>query len=368
MIDFDITRDRIPIYTVDASFMIDNESGYISVTRFAATTHDEFLAAAKKLRSEGMKRLVLDLRMNPGGYLIQAFELVNELMPQGKKIVYTKGRRPESDEEYVSSGNGNFTDISLIVLVNNGSASASEIVAGAIQDWDRGLVVGETTFGKGLVQRQFDLHDGSAVRLTIARYFTPSGRLIQRPYDEDRAKYAREAFEHNETEGDNVSHAAEKDSARPEFKTMGGRIVYGGGGITPDYIVKAERLSEYTVQLRSHNIFLQYAEHFMEGHGTELKGTYGKDPARFAKEFKVSDAMLDDVVDLGKAKGVDLKKEMYEKDLRYEKAFVKYYMARSMWGNEGSARVLLQEDNQFLKAMTLFPEAERVAHNFSSLR
>jgi len=142
-----------------------------------------------------MKRLVLDLRSNPGGYLEQAYKLVDEMMPRGRKVVYTKGRRPEFDDEYISSGAGKFKDVTLIVLVNAGSASASEIVAGAVQDWDRGLIIGETTFGKGLVQRQFDLKDGSAFRLTTARYYTPSGRLIQRPYDHDKAKYARAAFE-----------------------------------------------------------------------------------------------------------------------------------------------------------------------------
>ncbi|HEX9006645.1 MAG TPA: S41 family peptidase, partial [Bacteroidota bacterium] len=241
LLEFDITRDKIPIYTVDASFMIDGQTGYISVTRFAATTHDEFFAAMQKMKDAGMKRVVLDLRQNAGGYLEQAFKMVDELMPRGRKIVYTKGRRPEFNEEYVSSGAGRFTDLGLIILVNNGSASASEIVAGAVQDWDRGLIVGETTFGKGLVQRQFELKDGSAFRLTTARYYTPSGRLIQRPYDSDKLKYAREAFERTETEGENISHTEERDSTRPLFKTMGGRMVYGGGGITPDYIVKADR-------------------------------------------------------------------------------------------------------------------------------
>jgi carboxyl-terminal processing protease len=174
--------------------MIDGQTGYVSVNRFAAKTHDEFLAAVTKLSGEGMKRLVLDLRSNPGGYLEQAYKLVDEMMPRGRKIVFTKGRRPEFDDEYISSGAGKFKDVTLIILVNASSASASEIVAGAVQDWDRGLIIGETTFGKGLVQRQFDLKDGSAFRLTTARYYTPSGRLIQRPYDHDKAKYARAAF------------------------------------------------------------------------------------------------------------------------------------------------------------------------------
>jgi carboxyl-terminal processing protease len=368
LLDFDITRDKIPIYTVDASFMIDGQTGYVSINRFAAKTHDEFLAALTKLSGVGMKRLVLDLRGNPGGYLEQAYKLVDEMMPRGRKIVYTKGRRPEFDDEYISSGAGKFKDVTLILLVNAGSASASEIVAGAVQDWDRGLIIGETTFGKGLVQRQFDLKDGSAFRLTTARYYTPSGRLIQRPYDHDKVKYARAAYERQEAEGDNVSHTEERDSTRPTFKTMGGRIVYGGGGITPDYIVKSDHLTEYTVQLRSRNVFLQFAEKYLDMHGTELKSHYGRNAGKFAEEFEVTGGMLADVQSMAKTAGVTFKQEDYDKDLHFIKAFTRAFIARSLWGNEGSSRVMLREDTQFRKAIALFPETERILSNLSSLK
>jgi carboxyl-terminal processing protease len=367
-LDFEITRDKIPLYTVDASFMVDDETGYITVTRFAATTYTEFVDAVGKLKQHGMKRLILDLRGNAGGFLEQAFKLTDELMPKGKKIVYTKGRRSEFDEQYVSSGSAKFADIALVVLVNNGSASASEIVAGAVQDWDRGLIVGETTFGKGLVQRQFPLGDGSAFRLTTARYYTPSGRLIQRPYDGDKAKYQREPFEREETEGENVEHNAEKDSTRPVFKTAGGRPVYGGGGITPDYILKADRLSEYSVQLRSKLVFLEYANKYVDREGKNLREEYGKDVRRFASEFTVTPEMLEEVRAVAQAKKIEFKQDLYDKDLRYIKAFTKAYIGRSLWGNEGSARVMLAEDTQFRKAMTLFPEAEKIARNISSLK
>ena len=368
LLDFDITRDKIPLYTVDASFMVDDDIGYIDVTRFAAKTHDEFIEAVNKLKASGMKKLILDLRENAGGYLEQAYKIVDELMPKGRKIVYTRGRLREFDDEYISSGNGKLQDVSLVVLVNHGSASASEIVAGAIQDWDRGLIVGETTFGKGLVQRQFPLSDGSAFRLTTARYYTPSGRLIQRPYDQDRLSYQREPFEQKETEGDNLSHQEEKNSDRPKFKTMGGRIVYGGGGITPDYIVKADRLDEYTVQLRSKLVFLQFADKYLDRHGAELKETYGKDAARFAARFEVSQGMIDDLLAIAKEKNIEFKKDLFTNDLRYIKAFTKAYIARGLWGNEGSARVMLGEDAQFSKAEQLFPEAEKIAGSLSSLK
>ncbi len=368
LLEFDITRDKIPLYTVDASFMVDDEVGYVSVTRFAATTHSEFVQAVSDLKQKGMKRLVFDLRGNAGGYLEQAFKISDELMPKGKKIVYTKGRRPEFEEEYISSGSAKFADVSLVILVNNGSASASEIVAGAVQDWDRGLIVGETSFGKGLVQRQFDLKDGSAFRLTTARYYTPSGRLIQRPYGADKMQYQREAYEREEEEGVNLEHQAEKDSTRPMFKTSGGRPVYGGGGITPDYIVKSDRLSEYAVQLRSKLVFLEYANKYIDRNGAALRQKYQKDSHAFVNEFKVTDEILEELLAVAKSKNVEFKQDQYEKDLRYVKAFTKAFIARSLFGNEGSSRTMLAEDTQFTKAMTLFPEAEKIARNLTSLK
>ena len=368
LLDFEITRDKIPIYTVDASFMVDKQTGYISVNRFAATTHQEFMDGLARLKAAGMKRLILDLRGNAGGYLEQAFKMVDELMPRGKKIVYTKGRRPEFDDEYVSSGAGHYQDVTLVVLVNNGSASASEIVAGAIQDWDRGLIVGETTFGKGLVQRQWELGDGSAIRITTARYYTPSGRLIQRPYDGDKMKYLHAALDRSETEGENITHQEERDSTRPVYKTMGGRAVYGGGGITPDFIVKAERIGEYAVQLRSKLVFLQFADGYLDKHGSDLKETYGKDVERFVREFTVTPDMISGIEKIATSKGIEVKADQEEKDLRFIKAFTKAYIARSIWGNEGSSRVIMKEDVQFQKALSLFPEAEKMASEMSILK
>ncbi|MFA6540288.1 MAG: S41 family peptidase, partial [Bacteroidota bacterium] len=216
LLEFEIVRDVIPLYSVDVSTMLDDHIGYINVTRFAETTNKEMLAALQKLKSQGMKRLIIDLRANPGGYLDQAVKMSDLFLsasPDGspRKVVYTKGRRSEFDEEYFAYTNSEYENIPLIIMLSNGSASASEIVSGAIQDWDRGLIVGETSFGKGLVQRQFPLTDGSAIRLTIARYYTPSGRLIQRSYADGKEKYQEEAFTRDETVvGENIEH---KESA-----------------------------------------------------------------------------------------------------------------------------------------------------------
>ena len=372
-IEYDIVRDKIPIYSVDASFIYGEDIGYIRINRFAQTTHDEFVDAAMKLHSQGMKKLVLDLRDNPGGYLDQAFKMADELLPKGKKVVYTKARRSEFDEEYISSGNGKLVDVPLVILVSHGSASASEIVSGAVQDWDRGLIAGETTFGKGLVQRQFDLPDKSAFRLTIARYYTPSGRLIQRPYGKDIASYRAGAIE-DSVEGENIEHNEEilsngmlkssgamRDSTRPEFKTASGRTVYGGGGVTPDYIIKADHVTSYTVDLRRKNIFRDYVENYMDRNGMLIRKQYETNLEKFAREFNVSDAMLKEFVDFASVKGVVLNGDQYKKDVEYIKDLIKGRIAHDIWGLQGDVRVLLTHDNQFQKSITLFPEAEKIA-------
>ncbi|MBI1807591.1 MAG: S41 family peptidase [Ignavibacteria bacterium] len=363
LIDFDIIRDKIPLYSIDVSMMLNNEVGYVSINRFSGTTHDEFVKAVQTLREKGMKRLILDLRGNPGGYLDQAFKMANELLPGGRKIVYTKGRRPEFNEEYTSTGDGKLTDVPLIVLVNVQAASASEIVSGAIQDWDRGLIVGETTFGKGLVQRQYDLSDKSAFRLTIARYYTPSGRLIQRPYGKDTEAYRKAAFERDETEGENVEHKEEvKDSTRPVFKTASGRTVYGGGGITPDYIVKSEKYSSLFIQIWAKGVFREFSLHYRDDHGKELREKYEKDLSKFQHQFVVTDDMMREFESIIKKKSISIDtSQQYEKDKSAIRARVKGEIGRALWGNDGFFVTMAPEDVQLQKALTLFPEAQKIA-------
>jgi carboxyl-terminal processing protease len=358
LLDFEITRDKIPLYSVDASFMASKDIGYVRVTRFSATTYDEFSKALSELKAQGMTKLILDIRNNPGGYLDQAFKMASMFIDRGKKIVYTKSRIPAYNDEYDSEG-GEYTDIPLIVLVNDGSASASEIVSGAIQDWDRGLIVGENTFGKGLVQRQYDLLDGSAIRVTTSRYYTPSGRLIQKPYE--GAKYKK--FADNEEEGDNLYHTqdAQDTTSRPEYKTMGGRTVYGGGGITPDYIVKLDTLTDYSVQLRRLNLFLEYTNNYYEANKDRLKSEFA-DYMKFKDNFKVTDGMINDFQSLASSKGVVFNPEQWDRDKDFILTSIKSILARDIWGNNGSMAVWLSTDKQFEKAMQLFPEAEKLAH------
>ncbi len=368
---YDIVRDNIALTSVDVALMITPEVGYVSVNRFSATTSTEMVAALGKLQGEGMKRLVLDLRGNPGGYMQEAVKMADLFLGGGTekephKIVFTKARVPELEEVYVAQSGQEYEQTPLIVLVNNGSASASEIVAGAIQDWDRGLIVGETSFGKGLVQRQWDFQDGSSIRLTIARYYTPSGRLIQRSYDgKDAEAYREEAFTRNESEGDNLDHAndvrSKADSARPKFRTNGNRVVYGGGGITPDYIVKPGDLTEGTKDLLRRDVFYSFSTAYMDAQGPALRSTYGTDYQKFDGSFTVSDGVLNDFKAYVKSKSLTIADSVYQKDGEFLKARLKAYVARSLSGNEGWYSVMLHVDPQLKKALTLFPEAQKIA-------
>ncbi len=362
-IKYEITRAKIPLYSVDAHLIYDDHIGYISVSRFADNTSKELEQALKELKNEGMNKLVLDLRGNPGGYLNQAVKVVNLFLDGGKKIVYTKGRKKEFDEEYDATDSAKYKDLPLVILVNKGSASASEIVSGAMQDWDRALIVGETTFGKGLVQRQFILPDNSAIRLTIARYYTPSGRLIQRDYKDLKnvTEYYEEAGQNNGETGNNLEHQFEKDSLRPEFKTHDGRTVYGGGGITPDYIIKSLSLSDYTTQLLKNNLFYQYNLNYLEPKREAIKKEYDNDLRKFARSFELSQKDIQSFINFTQAKGV----KYNSKDFIHDKDFIttrlKAEIARSIWKNKGWYLIMLETDNQFDKALTLFSEAKKLA-------
>lgn len=363
LLEYEIVRDKIPIYSVDTHLMLDEKTGYVFVSRFSETTYDEIRDALKDLKEQGMQQLVLDLRGNPGGYLNQAVKISDLFIDDEKKIVYTKGRRTEFNEEYFAKLPSAYEKIPLIVLISKGSASASEIVSGAVQDWDRGLIVGETSFGKGLVQRQFTLPDNSAIRLTISEYYTPSGRLIQRNYKDkkDIEEYYSEVREREESEGENIEHTAERDSTKPVFKTEGGRMVYGGGGITPDYIVKSDELSEYSRELLRNNIFYQFTLSYLEQNSTEIEKSFA-DLKTFVKDFQFSEDDLQHFLKFADSKEIEFNQEDFNTDKEYILTRLKAQIARNYWKNEGWYSVILKTDNQLNRALSLFDEAKDLAH------
>ncbi len=383
LLSFSITRDKIPILSVDASFMFKNSDiGLIRVNRFAANTHSELMEAINTLKNEGMKKLILDLRGNPGGYLQQAFFMADEFLPGGDTIVYTKARKPEFEELYMSNPGGLFEKMPLIVMINAGSASASEIVSGAIQDLDRGLIVGETSFGKGLVQRQYPVGDGSAFRLTIARYYTPSGRYIQRPYKDKldyRKLYGRLELE----EGSNIEMAldkAKKDIAKHNeeelkkdpkskniinvdsieiYKTKSGRTLLGGGGIVPDYIIKQDTITDLSIQFRMKRIFNEYISNYLDN-GKKIKEQY-TDFNDFYKKYNVTEKMLTDFKTLAESKEVKWSDSEYKTDKEFIITEIKASIASIIWGYDKRVQIFYDIDRQIQKALTLFPEAMKVA-------
>jgi len=345
--DVTITRDRIPIYSVTASFMLDDgKTGYIYLGRFARTTSEEMEKAMRDLEAKGMKRLILDLRLNSGGYLDQAVEVADKFIPGGYKIVYTRGRIRSSDQDYYSTTKATHPFFPLIVMIDRGSASASEIVAGAIQDLDRGLVVGETSFGKGLVQNQLLLRDGSALRITVARYYTPSGRLIQRPYDGSLMDYYTEAYDESRDE---------KVDSTKVFKTLAGRTVYGGGGIKPDTTLKSPRITRFTNRLIAKRLFFEFGSQYVSKH-KKWPGNFDS----FRENFRIDDAMLADFRSIIKKHDVEFSQEAFDKDLKYIKMLLKAEVARHFWDSKHYYMIRILGDEEVEAALELMPEAERI--------
>lgn len=349
--DLTITRDAIPLYSINASFMLDARTGYVKVGKFAKTTSEEFENALRDLESHGLKQLIVDLRDNSGGYLDQAVEITDKFLNGGKRIVYTRGRIPSSNDDYYSTTEATHPTIPLIVLINHGSASASEIVAGAIQDWDRGLIVGETSFGKGLVQNQIELSDGSAMRVTVARYYTPSGRLIQRSYKNGMADYVEKGF-------DDIDPNSIPDSTsdKPVFKTSAGRKVFGGGGITPDVRIPSEQTSFTTVKLIQSQIFFDFASEFATEH-KEL----GSDFESFKKDFQVGDDVLQEFREFAEAKKIEIDDSDFSKDTLFMKRRIREQIARFLWGSAEYYQIDVADDPQVKKAMQLFSQAAKIA-------
>ena len=347
--NFTITRGKIPIYSVDVGYMIDKQTGYIKISRFATNTYNEFMDKLKDLQGKGMKNLILDLKDNPGGYLSAATDITNEFLEGKKIIVYTEGKaRPK--KEYFSKGNGTYTKGKLVVLIDEGSASASEIVSGALQDWDRATIIGRRSFGKGLVQEQTGFPDGSAIRLTVARYYTPTGRCIQRSY-KDGAESYYEDVRNRATDGEleNADSIKLKDSIK--FKTPGGKIVYGGGGIMPDVFVPIDTIgnSHFFNEVFSKGLINDFSYKYLDQNRKAIEGFASFD--MFNKSFNVSDNMYHDFISFALKSGVKDDEKGIKASSVTIRNQIKALIARQVWKNEGFYPVIHQTDGALKKAI-----------------
>ena len=355
---FKVTRDKIPVHSVDATYMLRPGIGYIRIGNFGANTHQEFCEALEKLKQQGMTDLVLDLQENGGGYLQAAVNIADELLARDELIVYTEGRRVPRQEDH-AHGHGKFMQGKIVILVDEYTASAAEIVTGAVQDQDRGQVVGRRTFGKGLVQRPIDLPDGSMIRLTIAHYFTPSGRCIQKPYEKGNQKdYAMDVMNRLKkgelTNQDSIHFA---DSLK--FQTLHKqRTVYGGGGIMPDHFVPLDttRYTQFHRQLAAKGVIIQQNLRYVDNHRKQLKKQY-TDFESFKQTFEVPQSLVDDVLAEGKKQKLEPKNdEELQKTLPYLRLQLKALIARDIWDMSEYFSIMNEENPTVKKALEVIME------------
>lgn len=366
LLHFTIIRDQIPLNSLDAAFMAAPDIGYIKLNRFSKTTMDEYQKAIDTLKAQGMQKLILDLRYNSGGYLETARELADEFLGAGRLIVYTEGMKsPKSD--LVATDRGSFEKGQLVVLINEGSASASEIVAGAVQDWDRGIIVGRRSFGKGLVQKPFRLPDESVIRLTTAKYYTPTGRCIQRPYDEGVEEYRRD-FEKRIQNGELVHADSIHFPDSLKYYTPANRIVYGGGGIMPDIFIPFDstQYSDYYVDLRRNNLFNSFVLQYMDDHRKELQRNY-LEVDDFITGFRIDEDLLNQFIDYAENEGVELD----EKGLADSKDqichVIKALLARNLFDYSAYFEVISAIDDDFIKALEILKDGsmfEKLSINY----
>jgi carboxyl-terminal processing protease len=363
ILDFTIIRDKIPILSVDASYMLDKETGYIKLNKFAATTEKEFSDAVTNLKKNNMKNLVLDLRGNGGGYMLAATQLADKFFSDEKLLVYLLGRKSPR-QDFKSTGNGVLSSSRLVVLTDEGSASASEIFAGAIQDWDRGVIMGRRTFGKGLVQNGFYLTDGSMIRLTIARYYTPSGRSIQRPYNEGYDKYM-ENFYKRYTDGELMSVDSIRLPDSLKYKTLiNNRIVYGGGGIMPDVFVSADTsyISPYFNKLFAKNVLTTFTLDYYDKNRSLLNSKY-KSFNDFKSEFEFTPDEIKSFIARGETDGVKFNEDQFNKSKAEILLILKGYVASNMWQTNEFFQILNQNDKVIDKALMVLSDKK----NYNSL-
>jgi carboxyl-terminal processing protease len=355
LLSFSIIRDKIPINSLDAAFMATDEIGYIKLNRFSRTTMKEFQDAIDRLKPLGMKHLILDLNYNSGGYLDVSIDLADQFLDRDKLIVYTEGNASPR-QNFRSTWRGSFKTGKLVVLINEGSASASEILAGAVQDWDRAIVVGRRSFGKGLVQRPFDLPDGSAIRLTTAQYHTPTGRSIQKPYDEGSDKYFKDLSERLE-KGELVDESKISFPDSLKYLTPKNRVVFGGGGIMPDIFIPLDtnRVSEYYSSLLRKGILNSFSIEYANENRSKLSGDY-PNFAIFAKNFDVNDDLLRKFENYAKNKGIEKSDDQPDTSESYLKNQLKALIARNLWDFAAYVQISMQNDNAYQKAVEIIQD------------
>ncbi len=350
LIRFTIIRDVIPTFSIDIAFKPFDNIGYIKLSRFSETTYDEFMKALEDLLAQGMEKLILDLRGNSGGYLKMAIDIADEFLKKDELIVYTKGRKRESEYAYATD-KGVFRQGELVVLIDEFSASASEILAGAIQDNDRGLVIGRRSFGKGLVQQQLRLYDKSAIRLTISRYYTPTGRSIQKPYNEGTEEYYHDFYSQFMEEGQlNPDTGNFSDSLK--FVTKGGKVVYGGGGIMPDIYIPIVRDStlKYYHKLANNGVIYQFSFDYTDINREELKATYNT-AKEFVSSFEMDADAFDELLEYAEKKGIQQEGGVSEILIRRIKNLFKAYVGRNIYDNDAFYPIFLRYDAPFNRAI-----------------
>ena len=350
LMDFEIVRDKIPLNSINAAFMLEKQIGYIKLDRFAQDSDKEFKTAMEKLRAQGMESLILDLRSNSGGYLNTAIAMVDEFLKGDQLIVYTEGLHSKR-QEWKSPDAGIYTEGKLVVLIDEGSASASEILSGAVQDHDRGVLIGRRSFGKGLVQRPFNLPDGAVIRLTTARYHTPTGRCIQRPYEGGSENYYKEMTKRMERgEYFHADSIHFPDSLK--YKTDAGRTVYGGGGIMPDLFMPADTSfnSKLYTNLVRKGVFNKYTVDYAMAHRDALKAQYPSFD-QYNRSFDVTEAMMETVKQAAANEKVEWNEEEYRRSEKYIKLQIKALIARNVWEMQQYYEVTLKEDPTLKKAV-----------------
>lgn len=360
LIDYTITRGKIPIHSVDVAYMLSDKIGYVKISQFAGPTHDEYLDAFMKLKKEGMQQLIVDLRGNGGGYLKTAIQLADEFLDKGKLVVYTKGRA-KPKESYEASPSGFFETGDLVVLIDEGSASASEILAGALQDWDRAVIVGRRSFGKGLVQEQTQFADGSAMRLTVARYYTPTGRSIQKPYSEGYDAYQTELIKRLKSgELQNADSIKVVDSL--QFKTPGGKTVFGGGGITPDVFVAIDTsdITEWYTNISSEGILTQFVYDYVDANRATLKKY--KNLNDFKTNFEVGSAVFNQLVTKTSKAKIKNDPAQIELSKQLVTTQIKALIARQLFRNEGYYTIIQSIDNTLLEAVKILNQPKSTAN------